>query len=149
MVKVIVKTNLLGLIICKTEIKRGFTFIFDFLNLHKDVQIDLILCNDNFIKSLNEKFLNCIGPTNVLSFPLGDEFNLGDIVVSIPAVIRESFLYKQERIEHFWRLVCHGILHLLGYEHGPEMFVLTDDMVEKLYLLQNSNDSKYNRQYSL
>ncbi|WP_456324447.1 rRNA maturation RNase YbeY [Desulfonauticus submarinus] len=149
MVKVIVKTNLLGLIICKTEIKRGFIFIFDFLNLHKDVQIDLILCNDNFIKSLNEKFLNCIGPTNVLSFPLEDEFNLGDIVVSIPAVIRESFLYKQERIEYFWRLVCHGLLHLLGYEHGPEMFVLTDDMVEKLYLLQNSNYSKYNRQYSL
>jgi probable rRNA maturation factor len=44
-------------------------------------------------------------------------------------VAREAFLYGQTPRQHFIRMLCHGILHLAGFDHGPQMFDLTDQAV--------------------
>ncbi len=49
---------------------------------------------------------------------------LGEVVVSLHAARREAALYGEGAagFEHaFARLLCHGLLHLAGFEHGPAM----------------------------
>jgi probable rRNA maturation factor len=102
--------------------------IMSFLGLaEKDIEVELI--DDRTIEELNKKFLGCVGPTNVLSFPAEDKHSpdfLGQLVLSVDTLSREIFLYGQEGTEHLVRLLAHGILHLAGFEHG----MLMDDMTE-------------------
>ncbi|WP_415713052.1 rRNA maturation RNase YbeY [Maridesulfovibrio sp.] len=99
---------------------------------------DLKIVNDAAIAEVNEEFLGCVGPTNVLSFPFSDapdlEKNnfLGEIVLSVDTLVRETRLYGQQPEEHTVRLLAHAMLHLAGYDHGPEMYSLTDTAVESV-----------------
>ena len=93
----------------------------------KDVEINLV--DDAAIADLNSSFLQCDGPTNILSFPAtedGTSQNIGWLALSMDTLERECLLYGQERTEHALRLIAHGLLHLAGYDHGEEMFALTD-----------------------
>ena len=83
--------------------------------------------------------MGCHGPTNVLSFPLdeslaetGDDdapVQLGGLVLSVDALHREALLYGQDVREHCLRLLAHGLGHLAGYDHGPEMDGLCEAML--------------------
>ena len=103
------------------------------------------LVDDREIARLNHEFLNCIGPTNVLSFPAGEPSNddgsgedeenfLGELALSVDALARETALYGQPPAAHLTRLLSHGILHLAGYDHGDEMYALTDAAVDRILL---------------
>ena len=80
--------------------------------------IGLILSDDAELAALNEAHLGVTGATDVLSFPIdgaaplpeGEPRALGDVVLC-PEVIGDEWR---------WPLV-HGLLHLLGHEHGPAM----------------------------
>ena len=87
----------------------------------------IFLVDDGQIAILNKRFLNCNGPTNVLSFPAkgGDEAVL---FISMDSLRRESLLYGQNAREYFIRLLAHGLCHLAGLDHGPEM----DDLQARL-----------------
>lgn len=93
------------------------------LGLHGS-RLSLTLVDDAGVAALNAKFLNCTGPTNILSFPEGDPDcpqELGSLFLSVETLAREAFLYGQNPAEHLARLLAHGILHLAGHDHGPEM----------------------------
>lgn len=104
----------------------------------------LTLVDDREIARLNQEFLGCPGPTNILSFPAGaadgeaspdvEEGFLGELALSLNTLARETLLYGQEPTEHLARLLAHGILHLAGYDHGEEMFDLTDTAVDRVAL---------------
>ena len=112
----------------KRELLSILEKIMSFLGLtEKDIEVELV--DDRTIEELNKKFLGCVGPTNVLSFPAEDKHSpdfLGQLVLSVDTLSREIFLYGQEGTEHLVRLLAHGILHLAGFEHG----MLMDDMTE-------------------
>ncbi|NDY58492.1 rRNA maturation RNase YbeY [Desulfovibrio sulfodismutans] len=94
--------------------------------------LSLRVVADQEIEALNLAYLGLPGPTNVLSFPLDDPGQpdyLGDMAISVDTVAREAFLYGQPPRQHFIRMLCHGILHLAGFDHGPRMFDLTDQAV--------------------
>ncbi|WP_432736161.1 rRNA maturation RNase YbeY [Maridesulfovibrio sp. FT414] len=99
---------------------------------------DLKIVDDAVIAVINEEFLGCVGPTNVLSFPSSEspdpEVNsfLGEIVLSVNTLARETRLYGQLPEEHTVRLLAHAMLHLAGYDHGDEMYSLTDMAVESV-----------------
>lgn len=87
--------------------------------------VSLRLVDDREIAELNQTFLGCLGPTNILSFPSDGE-DLGDLVLSVETLARESFLYNQDTHEYTVRLLAHGLLHLMGHDHGPDMDALTE-----------------------
>jgi len=92
-------------------------------------RLTLTLVDDAGIAALNAKYLRCQGPTNILSFPEDDPEapkELGALFLSVETLVRETFLYGQEPCSHLSRLLAHGILHLAGHDHGPEMDSLTD-----------------------
>ncbi|MFQ5499691.1 MAG: rRNA maturation RNase YbeY [Candidatus Zixiibacteriota bacterium] len=77
--------------------------------------VHLVFAGDSRIRSLNRQFRNIDRPTDVLSFNMDDpdepESVLGEIYISIPTAQRQA------RQAEIMRLVCHGLLHLCGYDH--------------------------------
>ncbi|MBN2141555.1 MAG: rRNA maturation RNase YbeY [Desulfovibrionaceae bacterium] len=101
----------------------------------KGACLGLRLVGDREMAGLNERFLGCAGPTNVLSFPAGSERSgrardLGELALNVDALGREARLYGQPPVEHLARLLAHGLLHLAGLSHGPIMDALAQRAVD-------------------
>lgn len=82
--------------------------------------VELVVCGDGEIATANVRLLGCSGPTNILSFPEGGR-SLGSLMLSAVTLERESVLYGQDVSAHARRLLAHGMGHLCGLDHGPEM----------------------------
>jgi probable rRNA maturation factor len=96
-------------------------------------QLSLTLLDDKGIAALNARHLGCQGPTNILSFSEADPERpeaLGALFLSVDTLTREAFLYGQTPQRHMARLLSHGILHLCGHDHGPDMEALTEQAVD-------------------
>ena len=81
-------------------------------------QLSLTLCDDSFIHGLNRQWRGVDRPTDVLSFPLDDEVLLGDLVISVDTAQREATERGYALRDEIRVLLVHGLLHLLGYDHG-------------------------------
>jgi probable rRNA maturation factor len=73
---------------------------------------------------LNKEYRGVDRTTDVLSFALEDGENiklpireLGDVFVSIPKMIEQAKEFNHSEKRELSFLVCHGLLHLLGYDH--------------------------------
>jgi probable rRNA maturation factor len=94
------------------------------LPLSRKCELGVIITDDQSIKSLNKKYRGKNKPTDVLSFsmiegeiPLAESPNLGDLVISLPTAIKQSIAYDVNLYQELLRLMIHGLLHLLGYDH--------------------------------
>lgn len=94
------------------------------------VEISLLFCDDRRIRDLNRKFRKIDRATDVLSF-VQDEAPgntgaglgpavLGDIVISLETVAERCANATEVMRREVRLLFCHGLLHLLGYDHGTE-----------------------------
>lgn len=103
-------------------------------------EVSVLLCDDEEIASLNQRFRGKAGPTDVLSFPDRTEgpdgcLHLGDIAVSLETAARQARGVGWDLDREVKRLLAHGILHLLGYDHeadGGEMHELEGDLLRAL-----------------
>lgn len=88
------------------------------------VELSIVLANDDFVQALNRTWRAKDKPTNVLSFPAGENTggtdHLGDIVLAFETISREAVEQKKTMADHFSHLVVHGMLHLMGYDHEDE-----------------------------
>lgn len=86
----------------------------------KKSDINIIFTCNSCLKELNTKYRHKNKPTDVLSFPiLCDEkgFYGGDIFISLEMARENAASYKATLKEELARLVIHGVLHVLGYDH--------------------------------
>lgn len=67
---------------------------------------------------LNRLFRLIDKPTNVLAFPSDSESLLGDVVVCMNVVRKESVEQGKTTRDHLAHLIVHGILHLRGFSHA-------------------------------
>lgn len=84
----------------------------------------LRIVDESESRTLNARYRDRDRPTNVLSFAadlpevdLGPR-PLGDIVICAPVVAREAAEQGKPTRAHWAHLTVHGVLHLLGYDHG-------------------------------
>ncbi|CAA6811511.1 MAG: Metal-dependent hydrolase YbeY, involved in rRNA and/or ribosome maturation and assembly [uncultured Campylobacterales bacterium] len=82
--------------------------------------IELIVCNSEYIKDLNKKHRKKDKSTDVLSFGIQDFLVLGSIVINIDEVKSKASFYKHSFYNEFCLLFIHGLLHLLGYDHEKD-----------------------------
>jgi probable rRNA maturation factor len=83
--------------------------------------IDVVMVNDAKMRELNKKFSKKDRTTDVLSFAYGENGILGDVVVSQAMARRNAQRFGVNYAAEVKRLVIHGVLHILGYEHGRKM----------------------------
>jgi probable rRNA maturation factor len=84
----------------------------------------VLFCDDTFIQGLNREYRGQDKPTDVLSFaqepvPGGPEL-LGDVVISVDTARRQAQEQGHSLSREVEWLLCHGMLHLLGYDDETE-----------------------------
>lgn len=108
--------------------------------------VSLTLVDNSEIQELNRDYRGLDQPTDVLSFAMTemtdedmtihyDELELeeesgvqseldhellGDIIISVPKAVEQSMEYGHSLERELGFLFVHGLLHLLGYDHGNE-----------------------------
>jgi probable rRNA maturation factor len=87
-------------------------------------ELSILLVDDDEMTQLNREYLARDHPTNVLAFTMreGEDQDLhpallGDVVISTETAEREAQQSGVTLEEEMARLLIHGVLHLLGYEH--------------------------------
>jgi probable rRNA maturation factor len=93
-------------------------------------EVSIVLANNEEVQRLNKVFRNQDKPTNVLSFPSGQEEELGDIILSYEKVKEEAAHTGILPLHHMIHLIIHGFLHLLGYDHEKEEAAQEMEMME-------------------
>jgi probable rRNA maturation factor len=89
---------------------------------HPQEDASLVLTDDAQVQELNSRFLGIDAPTDVLSFPAGDEdpdsgaYYLGDVLISYPRAASQALAGRHAVEAELQLLVVHGMLHLYGYE---------------------------------
>jgi len=109
-----------------------------------DEKFSILLTNDTHIQVLNRDFRNKDKPTNVLSFPDGENGYLGDIAISLETIVAEAKDQDKNFYHHFIHMVVHGLLHLKGHDHEDdseaeemeslEIKILADIDIENPYI---------------
>ena len=89
-----------------------------------DAELSILFIGDRAMRSLNRRYRKQDKTTDVLSFSLrGGQFKhirpemLGDVVISVPAACRQARQAGHEIRHEIERLLVHGLVHLLGYDH--------------------------------
>jgi probable rRNA maturation factor len=95
-------------------------------------EVSVLLADDAALRALNRDWRGVDKPTNVLSFPMseqyeleqadesGPELMLGDIVLARGVCEREAAEKAIPVERHTAHLLVHGTLHLLGHDHQDE-----------------------------
>jgi probable rRNA maturation factor len=124
---------------------RAFTAkVFAALHIDEDSGLSILFCGNDYIRELNKRWRSVDEATDILSFPSESGVNnapyLGDIAIS-PDKMRENAAYFQvSEDEELRRLLIHGVLHLLGYDHEhtidnaetEPMLVLQEQLLKRL-----------------
>ena len=89
---------------------------------HPTAQLSLSLVGKTRMRSLNRKYRGRDYPTDVLAFPMGSmaeqtDVFLGDVVICLPVAIGQASRFGNNADQEIFRLLIHGTLHLLGYDH--------------------------------
>jgi len=95
------------------------------LRMDFEVRFTKLLADLEKIKALNKKYLKRNRPTDVLAFPepesfpqkSKENFNLGEIIICPQQVKKNAKKYNLSFKKELARVLTHGILHLLGYNH--------------------------------
>ena len=93
----------------------------------------IVLADDGFLRELNRTYRGQDAPTNVLAFegsdpidpnpidPIPEEaWQLGDVVLARETIAREASAQAKRFADHAVHLTVHGVLHLLGHDHGTD-----------------------------
>ena len=87
---------------------------------HREVSV--YFCGDRRMAELNRRWRRKDRSTDVLAFPSveGASGFLGDIVISVPYARRQAKRRGEPAAREIDRLLLHGYLHLLGYDHETD-----------------------------
>jgi probable rRNA maturation factor len=126
-------------------LQRLSMYALDQLHVHPDAELGIVLVDEAAMEQLHVQWMNEPGPTDVLSFPMDelrpgtDDFMtpaglLGDIVLCPQVAMSQASAAGHGLIDELLLLTCHGLLHLLGFDHAEpeeekEMFGIQRDIL--------------------
>lgn len=107
-------------------IKKSVKAVLKIENLEENVEVSVSFVGDDEIKGLNRDFRGVDKVTDVLSFPIDDEFMienkiLGDVIINTKRVMEQASELGHTNERELSYLTVHSVLHLLGYDHMDEI----------------------------
>lgn len=125
--------------------------------VHGNFEVSISFVDLEQIQQLNKEFRNKDIPTDVLSFPSGDNGNyetneetgatmLGDIAICVPKVFEQAEQFGHSIQREFAYLTVHSVLHLLGHDHeegGIEAVRMREREEQVLSQLGLQRDASY------
>lgn len=131
----------------KTEdvLKRAAEIALATAGSQRSYELTIVLTSEAKIQKLNRQFRGESQATDVLSFPADESdletgtYYLGDVVISVPRAKAQAEKDGHPVEAELQLLTVHGVLHLLGHDHGSEaereeMWTLQDEILAKLGL---------------
>ncbi len=83
--------------------------------------INYIFCNDDYILDINKQYLNHDYYTDIITFDYCDNKIIsGDLFISLDTVLSNSEKFSTTYTQELYRVIIHGILHLLGFKDKSE-----------------------------
>lgn len=119
--------------LAKKELNKAFLKRFK----TKD-SVTVILVDEARIQEINKFYRKIDKVTDVISFEEHDEEGyLGEIFICIPKAINQAKEYNHSLQREFTFLMCHGLLHLHGYDHIEKadeevMFKIQDEIMDSI-----------------
>lgn len=105
----------------EAAIKKAIKAVLTEVELKGDFEVSVSFVTNEEIKALNREYRSVDSETDVLSFPMNEEFNsvtiLGDIVISTQKIIEQANDFNHSLEREIIYLTVHSMLHLLGYDH--------------------------------
>ncbi|WP_370827193.1 rRNA maturation RNase YbeY [Fournierella massiliensis] len=109
-------------------IRRSCNAVLEYEKFEGPAEISVTFVDNAAIQELNARYRGKDMPTDVLSFPLGENgvydknedtgaSLLGDIVISMEKAMEQAELYGHALQREVAFLTVHSMLHLLGYDH--------------------------------
>ncbi|MEN8115656.1 MAG: rRNA maturation RNase YbeY [Bacteroidota bacterium] len=78
--------------------------------------ISIIFCSDVFLLEMNKEYLNHNYFTDIITFDYVEGSIIsGDLFISLDRINDNAKSFETERIKELYRVVFHGVLHLIGY----------------------------------
>ncbi len=79
--------------------------------------ITYVFCTDDFLFSMNEKYLKHDTLTDIITFDYSEKGTLsGDIFISVERVKDNAESFRTTFSLELGRVMAHGVLHLAGYK---------------------------------
>jgi len=90
-----------------------------------DGEVSVLITGDERLRQLNRTWRKIDRPTDVLSFPDGEDLPdgsrlLGEIAISMDAARRQAAELGHSVEREAEELVLHGVLHLTGHDHEKD-----------------------------
>jgi probable rRNA maturation factor len=112
------------------------------INSDKFDSVSLYFTNDKEIKTINKNFRKKDKATDVLSFASLDsssipswDKSLGELIISTDTLKVQAKKYGVSNDQELLRLLVHGTLHLLGYDHENVSKAKASAMMRKQRIL--------------
>lgn len=104
--------------------------------------VEINMIGDKEMTELNSQYRGKKYPTDVLSFAWTEDKKiksnlLGQIYICYPQIKRQAKEYKIKEHEELARMLIHGLLHLVGYDHikdvpAKKMFAIQEGIIKEL-----------------
>lgn len=104
----------------QSTMQKAAEYALEYEGRNLDTELSVSFVDLDEIHQLNLQYRNVDRPTDVLSFPMFEDENLGDVVIC-----REKAKEQAEEFGHSYEreliyLFTHSVFHLLGYDHETE-----------------------------
>lgn len=117
-------------------LRRLARIVLEAERLPPETEVGIMFVTDKTMAGHNRRFLGKEGPTDVLALPLtpaevhrptgtgtaagGVPYGLGDVIVAPRFVHRQAEEQGADPEDEMSLMVTHGLLHLVGYDHGTD-----------------------------
>jgi len=102
------------------------------------ITLNFIYCSDTYLYALNMTYLQHDTLTDVITFAYSKSPVEGDIFISIDRITENAKQYGVDTLTELYRVMVHGVLHLIGYnDKTKEEQELMRSMENKYLLLLN------------
>ena len=113
-------------------IRRCCHAVLELESFESPAEISVTFTDNEGIRELNKQYRDIDAPTDVLSFPMGEngEYDtnletgakiLGDVVISVEKAVEQADAFGHSLQREIGYLTAHSVLHLLGYDHIENM----------------------------
>ncbi len=101
-------------------------------------EINYYFCSDNYLLEMNREHLNHDYFTDIITFDYTvSDIISGDLFISVDTVLDNAKEYKCDYFQELYRVMIHGVLHLMGIDDktDEDQEIMTQKEDESLALL--------------
>lgn len=103
----------------------------------KTGEIAVIFCSDRYLLRINQEYLKREDYTDIITFDYSEADTLsGDLFISLERIRENAEKYREEFERELYRVLFHGVLHLVGYNDKSPNEIKEMRRKEEHYLMK-------------